>query len=295
MAGISGTIGAIGGIAGAAGSLMGGGPAAGGIPKWKKKADKENWKYGKGVAERMTTAPQSADELAGIQGVRDMQGFLDPDLAGAQATAGQLAQGISHADIQNFYNPFENDVVGAFMGDLDEMRGRTDLDVNSQAEAAGAFGGGREAVLRGQLQGERERYGAGALSDIRSRGYEGARDTALSNQQLRIGGNAQLADMILARRRGRASDVGALYGSGLAQRGYDQESRDLEQRQLDVRLRAAGGPAQPGPAGGPGGGGLLGAMAGFQDGYRGAQDLYGIWGNRGSGNNGNSRRPGEQN
>lgn len=266
----------VGGVASAAGAMRGGGGGGGGMPKWQAKAMKENSDYSRQVAAGQSVAPINADQLSAYQGVRDSQGYLADDMAGAQDTAGRLAGGVTADDIRGFYNPYEDDVVNSYLGDLQQMRGTQDAAVSDRAQQAGAFGGDREAVYRASIQGDLDRTGATTLAGIRSRGYEGARDTALSNQGLRISGNDQLTQLIEARRRARYGDLAALGGVGGQLQGQDQYARDLDQRRLDTRLAGAGTPTS-GPTG-PSQNRFATGMAAFQDGVGAVRDLQGLWG-----------------
>lgn len=276
MAGVSGGIALAGGLANAYSAVKGAGGGGAKIPKWQKKAMKENWKYGKDVAANMTTAGFTPDQLTAQQGIRDSQGYLDADLAAAQAQAGELSQDISPDDIRTFYNPFENDVVNTFIDDLGQIRGMEDLRVNDLAEKSKAFGGDRDAVYRATSMDALNRTAASNIAGLRHAGYQTASGNAMQNRALRLTGNAQLADLISQRRENRFGELGALGGSGALQQAQDQFERDLGQRQLDVRMRAAGTPA-------PQGGGtyqnpLATGLAAFQDGVGAVRNLQSLWG-----------------
>ena len=117
-------------------------------------------------------------------GVRQFAGF-DPtyQMGEAQAlaagvgpgrqqlgTAGQLTQAAAGFTptairpdqelIQQYYNPFQQQVIDTTMQDIERQRQMASMGLGQQATAARAFGGSRQGVAEGVLAGEAARAAA---------------------------------------------------------------------------------------------------------------------------------------
>lgn len=265
-------VGGVASAASAANSIANSG--GGGSPKWQRRNQKRISSDAMGMTQQV--AGFSPDQLAAMQGVRDMQGRYDGDYASAQARADQLAGGVTQDDIRQFYNPFENDAVSAYLNDLQAMRGRQDVAVNDAARAAGAFGGDREAVYRAVMQGEMDRTGATTLANMRMQGYGNAVNAALSNMGYRQAGNAQLANLIGQRQLAGYQDINALNASGLLQQQLQQRQFDapLDTLRFRTEINNPGSYARPESSGGDP---IAAALHGFQGGMQGVQGAIDAW------------------
>lgn len=275
MAGVSGGIALASGLAGAIGGAGGGG-GGGGMPRWQRRAMRDNYGRAQDVAGQMRVAPFNADQRQAFRGVRNFQGYLDGDMAGAQARAEDLAGGVTHRDIRQFYNPFENDVVGSFLNDVNTMHGTEDLRVNDAAEGASAFGGDREAVYRAVSQGVVDDNAQRNLAGIRSRGYELASNNAMTNHGLQLAGNQQLQGLIESRRGNRLEELRALLASGGMQQDQLQRQYNLPVDRLNLLMQSVGQPMYNPPSQpyDP----VAGALSGFQGGYGTGADIAGLLG-----------------
>jgi hypothetical protein len=155
------------------------------------------------------------------------------------------------------------------------MRGLNNLDANDLAEKSDAFGGDRDAVYRAVSAGELDRNAMSSIASLRHAGYDTAGRMALTNHGLQLNGNAQLQDIINARRSARYQDIGALLDSGGMQQTQQQREYDLPMDRLRFRQEMLG-PLQQAPI--SGGGDQVGAaMAGYQDGYNTVSGLTTGW------------------
>lgn len=108
---------------------------------------------------------------------------------GAAYTPGQ----VDINRIQEFFNPFQDEVIGGLQGDFDRLRSVTSSRAARQATAEGAFGGSRSAVLEAMGLRDVGNQEASTLAGVRSSGYESARNTALQEWMQGEQGRAQLA------------------------------------------------------------------------------------------------------
>lgn len=266
----------VGAAVGAAGSYLSSKNAnkgSGGTPDWVQKNQQKLFNQSQGMDYQV--AGLTPDQQNAMQGVRDMQGKYNPYWDETMANAQDLAQGIGADDIRGFYNPYEDDVIGAYLNDLGVMRNRADMQAGADAEAAGAFGGDREAVYRAVTQGEYDRTGANTLANLRYQGWDSASNIALRNQAQRTVGNQQLGDLINDRTRYDYADLDALMGIGNQQQMLDQAALDAPLRTLSWRsdLNNAGSyssPMRTGPYVDP----MAAMAAGAQGGYRAGQGVY---------------------
>jgi hypothetical protein len=272
MAGVSAAVGLGSALYGAVQGANGGG-SSGGIPRWQRKAMKGLYGDAGDVAQGMSVAPFNADQQAAMGGIRNAGNYLGGWYKQATNQANDLAQGINAGDVSKFYNPYEQDVVGAYLKDVNTMHGQEDLRVNDAAEAAKAFGGDREAVYRAVSQGQIDDNAERNLAGIRSTGYQTALQAALQNHGLQLTGNAQLQQLLDARRANHMQDLGALMQSGTMQQELAQRMRDLPQARLQFQQSMMqpyyNPPSQPYDP-------VAGAITGFQGGYDMGSDIGGL-------------------
>jgi hypothetical protein len=185
-------------------------------------------------------APLNADMLAGIKGIRDAQGMGQSDYAGAMTTARGVNANVSDADIARFMNPYTDSVVNTTLADIDRQRAQRIAGINSDAEAAGAFGGDRAEVAKALANESFDRTGAMTAAQLRSSGYDSAVGNALglakSNAGLTLAGNAQLQSLIDARRNAAQSDASSLIAAGGVQQSNDQAKLDWLKQRVGVAL-----------------------------------------------------------
>lgn len=100
---------------------------------------------------------------------------------------GKAFNGTSAADIANFYNPYQQDVVDATMADLNQQRGVARNELMSDIGKAGAFGDNRRGILEAELQGNLDRNTGQVLANLRAGGFDRAvgaaqGETGMQNQ-----------------------------------------------------------------------------------------------------------------
>jgi hypothetical protein len=169
-------------------------------------------RYGQGAdvlsgAAGMTGGAQSAQQMAAM-------GLLAPGLAAQQAA---LAGG---PDVSAFMNPFQSQVIDATRASFDSARNRLNRNLSDRATQAGAFGGSREAVARGQALADLARDETQQISGLLNSGFSDAMARAMADQQFRFGAGSQMSgaglgvlDTLAARGLGAGSQ---LVGGGMA-------------------------------------------------------------------------------
>ena len=161
-----------------------------------------------------------------------VEGARDQSLAGQQALTSGL-QFLQPEAIQQFQNPFQQQVIDASMRELDRQAGCKDQE-QMQAVGAGAFGGSRQGVQRAEADRGLQQVKADTLSKLLASGF----GTALQAAQNagRLSGGLGQAFGTLA---GTTGDIGRLQ-QALGQADISQLSQlgALRQGQSQAELDA---------------------------------------------------------
>ena len=132
---------------------------------------------------------QSANAInAGMAGAYGEMGFnpmmIDPSQysAGYQSidpnAANWTAAQTTQADMDRFYNPYVNQVVDTSLSDIDRVRQMQQNQAAAQAQAAGAFGGSRGALMETEIGRNALDQAARTGSQLRSAGFTQAANLA---------------------------------------------------------------------------------------------------------------------
>jgi hypothetical protein len=165
--------------------------------------------------------PQNLTDLYKNAGT-DLQRYQTPMDESLTALQG-AAKGVSSADIENFYNPYEQDVV-------DEMGRQSALNVQQSMLPAlraafagqGGFGSQRYAGAMGQAMGNVQSDLFGNQAKLRSEGYKSALDAALRDRGYDIQAGQSLYGLGQAEGQAGVSGVKALGDIGTQELGYEQ-------------------------------------------------------------------------
>jgi hypothetical protein len=178
-----------------------------------------------------TTPFAGSDLIAGLpQNLQDLykdagttltryQSPMDESLTALQ----DAAKGVSAADISQFYNPYEQDVV-------DEMTRQSALNVQQSMLPAlraafagqGGFGSQRYAGAMGQAMGNVQADLLGQQAKLRSEGYKSALDAALRERGYDIQAGQGLYGMGQAEAQAAQTGLKTLGDVGTQELGYEQ-------------------------------------------------------------------------
>ena len=151
---------------------------------------------------------QTYEQAAGVQ--QGLTGFR-PSSMGAEGQVGvnQLAT----TDLGAYMDPYTQNVIDLGQQDIERQRQMASNTLGAQAEAAGAFGGSRQAVQEGVIAGEALRQ-AGALS---AQQRQQAFAQALQSGQFDIGNVQQAREAAAARAQAAnaANFQGQFQGAGI--------------------------------------------------------------------------------
>jgi hypothetical protein len=228
-----------------------------------------------------------AQAIAASQGVGRQQLGMAGDLTGAVAGYSPTAIRPDAALTQQYFNPFEQQVVNTSLNDLEQARQRAVQQTGQQAMASKAFGGSRHGVAQALTSGEYGKQAGSMLANLRNQGYQQALQLAQQQQQqnqqagmqgaqFRLGAAQQLGQMGQSQTAADMLAAQSLMGLGGARQQLAQQqmnaARNLGLERLGI-MQSALGLQMPGMGttgttstpnySNPASGALGGALAGY--------------------------------
>jgi hypothetical protein len=187
---------------------------------------------------------------------------------------------------QQYFNPFEQQVVDTSLADMEQARQRAVQQMGQQATAARAFGGSRHGVAEALTSGEYGRQAGSMVANLRNQGYQQALQLAQQQQmqnqaagmqgaQFRLGAAQQLGQMGQAQTGADLMAAQTAMGLGGARQQFAQQQMDaarnlglerlgIMQSALGLQMPGMGGSTSTPTYSNPAAGALGGAMAGYQ-------------------------------
>jgi hypothetical protein len=152
----------------------------------------------------------------------DLQRYQDP-MDKSLSTLKDASQGVSAADISQFYNPYEQDVVNE-MGRQSALNVQQSMLPALRAAFAGQgdFGSQRFASATGQAMGDVQSDLYGNQAKLRSEGYKSAMDAALRDRGYDIQAGQALGTLGQQESGAATSGLKALGDIGTQELGYEQ-------------------------------------------------------------------------
>ena len=187
---------------------------------------------------------------------------------------------------QQYFNPFEQQVVDTSLKDMEQARQRAVQQMGQQATAARAFGGSRHGVAEALTSGEYGKQAGSMVANLRNQGYQQALQLAQQQQmqnqaaglqgaQFRLGAANQLGQMGQAQTGADYLAAQTAMGLGGARQQFAQQQMDaarnlglerlgIMQSALGLQMPGMGGTTSTPTYTNPAAGALGGAMAGYQ-------------------------------
>lgn len=185
------------------------------IPTWLEQGSQQAVGQARDIADRpyqafegQRVADLSSQEQQAMSLTSSGTGAWRPDLQRSRELANRGAQTFMDADVEAYMNPYVEGALEPAARELREETSRNLRSIGGQAAKRGAFGGSRQAILESEAQ----RGGSEALSDLYSRGYAQAFESA---------GNRFERDRQAAQR-------GAEQFRAIGAQGQQQLQRDIE-------------------------------------------------------------------
>jgi hypothetical protein len=218
------------------------------------------------------TAGINAQQTAGINTINSGANAAQPYYAQAGQLASSAANPLTSSEIQQFQNPYTQNVVNATQAQLNDLNGQQQESLLGTATQNGALGGDRQAVAQSQLAGQQALNEAPTIANLYANSYTSGLNTAAQQYQQNplaaasalgsvgsgaenaalAGGSAQLAAGTQQQQTQQAADTAA-YQQYQAQQAYPYQSAAyLEQYGLPAALAqgtsASGTQTTPGPS-----------------------------------------------
>jgi hypothetical protein len=152
-------------------------------------------------------APLSQTQQAGIQNTNAMAGAAQPYYGAATGLAAQSTGSVnpSALNVGQYMNPYTQSVVNATQAAMNQQQGQQLAQQQADAIKGGAFGGGRAAFQRAQLEGQQGLAQAQAIAPLYQQNYQQA--LAAAQQQQGVGLGAEQAN------RQNLQNAATLFGS----------------------------------------------------------------------------------
>jgi hypothetical protein len=106
------------------------------------------------------------------------------DAATGKFTAGSAAQ-LGGDEYRQFLNPYTQDVVNTTLANMRRQNNDTHAQIGARSAASGAFGGSREAIMRGQQDRSFGEQSGSTVAQLMAQGYDKATAQAMQNAQMR--------------------------------------------------------------------------------------------------------------
>jgi hypothetical protein len=171
-------------------------------------------------------APINAQQYAGISGINQYANAAQPAMSTAEQMALSAGQPITAAQIQNYENPYTQQVVGATQQEFNAQNALQQQQVQGNAIAQGALGGNREAIAQAETANQEQLAQAPVIAGLESQGYTQGVNTALSEQQAAQAGAYGLSGIAGSAQNLGLTGAGAQIGAGTTEQ-QTQQAQDV--------------------------------------------------------------------
>ena len=184
-----------------------------------------------GTQAGMSFQPQQIGAATYAPSTVSSQGYGASSIAGASPISAQSVQAgqIAGANLGAYTNPYESQVVGQALGDIERSRLMQQNQLGAQASAARAFGGSRQGIAEAETNRAFAEQAAQTASGLRQAGFQNAQQlagqdiasrmqAAQANQGANLTAQGQTAANVLAAQQANqaALNQASQFGAGAA-------------------------------------------------------------------------------
>jgi hypothetical protein len=162
-------------------------------------------------------------QYGGIGGINRYAESAQPAISAAEMMALSGATPISSGDIQNYYNPWQQNVVGATEAQFQNMNAQQQQQVLGNAALQGALGGDRVGVAQANLAGQQQLSQAPVIAGLESQGFNQAAQLALAAKQQQAQGAYSLGNLGVAGQQAGLTGAGAQIQAGTLEQQNKQQ------------------------------------------------------------------------
>lgn len=174
-------------------------------------------------AQALKTTPQpfAPQQLAGLSSAQQQAiSQAQAGIGGYQPYMQAAQQYAAPGGVQQFFNPYENQVVQQTMSDIAREGQKAQQQLGGQAVRSGAFGGSRFGVAQAELAGKTLEQQARSAGQLRQAGFAQAQQAAQNAARIQAGlGQAQ--------QQMAGQDINTLLGIGSLQQRQQQAGFDI--------------------------------------------------------------------
>jgi hypothetical protein len=123
-------------------------------------------------------APVNAQQTAGINNINMAANQAQPYYTQAAGLASGAANPLTAAQIQQYQNPYTQNVVNATQAEFNDQNAQQQNSLKGSAAAQGALGGDRQAVAQAQLAGQQQLTQAPTIANLYANSYNSGLQTA---------------------------------------------------------------------------------------------------------------------
>jgi hypothetical protein len=168
------------------------------------------------------TAGVNSQQNAGISGINSAAGYANPYIQNASGLAASATAPITAQTIQQYQNPYTQQVVDATTAQMRNEFGQQQASLTGNQIAQGALGGNATGVARGILGGQQGRTMASTVAGLYDKSYQQALSAAQQQQQTGLAGANAQAQYGLSGQNAALTGATAQIGAGSLQQQTEQ-------------------------------------------------------------------------
>lgn len=169
------------------------------------------------------TAPINAEQQTGISGINAAAGQAQPGLAAASTAAGAATAPITAQQIQQYQNPYTQQVVNATEAQNQLTNQQQQASLTGNQISQGALGGNRVGVAQSNLATGQSLANNAQIANLYSSGYQQALGAAQAQQQTGLAGANAQANFAVQGQNAALTGAGAQLGAGTVQQQTQQQ------------------------------------------------------------------------
>jgi len=189
--------------------------------------------YNAGLLAPMTpNQAQAGQSIAGLRGYTAPNFGAATNLVGAAASPLQMQQ-FSQGAVNQYMNPYLNDVVGSAVANINQTNAQQQQQVLGNAIQRGAFGGDRAGIAQAELARQQGLANNATIANLLGQGYNQAQQqfnqqqqtdlaTQLQNRNLMTNAGLNLANLGTQGQQAALQQANAQYGYGTAEQQQQQ-------------------------------------------------------------------------
>lgn len=181
-------------------------------------------------------APVNAQQQTGIGTINQYATAAVPYLQTAGQLATAAAAPISAQQIQNYENPYTQQVVNATEQQFANTNAQQQQGLLENVAAQGALGGDRSGIAQAVLAGQQQAAQAPVIAGLENTGYNTATQTALAEQQAMAQGAYGLGNVGTSLENAGLTGANAQVGAGTLQQQTQQAADTAAYQQFEQAL-----------------------------------------------------------